>query len=264
MNTHANLTRLYEACGFILKNSMATRLVGAGDPDHFVGIAGPTLQNGTGHLRSNNSVAHERKLWRAKKIAYALSFLPFVRAIAVCNSLALHMVHEDSDIDLFIVAAPGRVWSARFWVTGALAVARMRPGEARLDPVCVSFFIDESTTNLAHLEIERDIYFLYWMRSLLPLFGAHPLFESGAHTPREFRITHARAATLSARAFEFCARLIPENFLFTQQKKIMPSELLAAAEKNDTSVVLSEKIIKLHLNDRRAEIRDKVFGTNIQ
>ena len=240
-----DLERLYVACGFIVKPSAAARLCDS------KGLESSVLPELTPH----DAIAFERKMWRAKRIARILAHLPFVRAIAVCNSLGFNMVHEESDIDLFIISAPGRVWSARWWVTGCLALLRQRPGEARRDPICASFFIDESIETIDHLMIDRDIYFFYWLRSLMPLVGGHVLFENSAETAPEFRVSkNKKFQTI----FEWCIKFIPESFLRAQQKRIMPAELMSVANKN-TAVVLSDTVIKLHSADRREIIRDFVF-----
>lgn len=217
-----------------------------------------SVDDNSSNLRLHDDIAFERKMWRAYRISRLISWLPFVRAIAVCNSLGFQMVHEESDIDLLIITAHNRVWSARWWVTGVLALLRLRPGEAVRDPVCVSFFVDECVDDLSVVMMDRDVYFYYWLRSLVPLFGTHRLFLQGAHTAPEFRHGHKRG--VFTRIAELCARIIPEDFVRRQQMSIMSDSVKASALLADTTVVLTDQIIKLHQNDRRKELRDKVFS----
>lgn len=284
MNSASVLQRLYDACGFRLKPLMAHRILGLdaskifsainrdefdgakGDPEQFVGVddpgpahARPVLrtpspENCSGYFRTHKDISLERKMWRARRAAQLISYLPFVRGVAVCNSLGFHMVHEESDVDLFIITAAGRVWSTRWWVTGVLALLRMRPGEASRDPVCVSFFVDERITDLSNLMIEQDVYFFYWLRTLMPLSGEHVLFARGARTAPEFRVGNHWS-----RAREFFARLLSESFVRKQQMAIMPATVKEHAAAGDTTVVLNDQVIKLHQNDRRQELRDRVF-----
>lgn len=253
MLTPSTAEKLYAACGFRAKPWLVHRMLGL--PSHelaaFVAIPGPVPQMQLIH----DDIAFERKMFRARRAVRLISFLPFVRAVAICNSLGFQMVHEESDVDLFIVAAKGRVWSARWWVTGVLALLRMRPGESVHDPICVSFFVDESVTDLSNLKIENDVYFEYWIRSLMPILGEHVLFGLGAKTAPEFRVKKH-----SSRLREFVAGLISEKFVRQQQMNIMPEEVKSRALLGDTTVVLSDITIKLHQNDRRAELRDLVFN----
>lgn len=249
----ATAEKLYKACGFQAKPGVVHRMLGLPSRDllEFVAIPGSVPQS----LLVHDDIAFERKMFRARRAVQLISFLPFVRAVAVCNSLGFQMVHEESDVDLFIVTARGRVWSARWWVTGVLALLRMRPGESMRDPICVSFFVDESIAHLSGVRIENDIYFEFWLRSLMPMLGDHPLFNLGAKTAPEFRVK-----TRISRIREILAGLISENFVRRQQMNILPDEVRDRALHNDTTVVLSDTIIKLHQNDRRVELRDAVYN----
>lgn len=257
MQSFATLARLYTACGYRVKPLMAHRLLGLNAAELF-----QTMEAGAS-LAANLPLAHdelafERKMWRVRRVARLIACLPFVRGIAICNSLGFHMVHQDSDVDLFIITRANRVWSARWWVAGVLALMRMRHGEARRDPVCVSFFVDERVNDVSDLMIERDVYFHYWLRTLMPVWGEHALFALGAHTAPEFRVT-ARWPRMVQRVLEIFARALSEAFVHRQQQQIMPEELRTRAELHDTTVVLSETIVKLHQNDRRIELRDQVM-----
>ncbi len=250
MNTRATFTRLYDACDFNVKPLMAHRALGFGADalrETMSSVAPSSIEK-----KTHDDIFFERKMWRARRVARFISLLPFVRGVAVCNSLAFHMVHEVSDVDLFIIAAAGRVWSARWWVTGTLALLRMRPGEAARDPVCVSFFVDERVDDLSNVMIERDVYFYFWLRTLMPIFGEHILFLRGARTAPEFRVT---PMNFFQRTFEFFARVVSEKFVHRQQLAIMPRDV---RPRGDTSIVLTDTIIKLHQNDRRTELRDRV------
>ena len=57
-----------------------------------------------------------KKMKRAKLFAKLIAAMPYVRGIALSNNLAYQNASERSDIDLMIIAAPGRVWTARFFV----------------------------------------------------------------------------------------------------------------------------------------------------
>lgn len=62
--------------------------------------------------------SHEFALFeRARKYIQKLDWIPGIEMIAVSNSLSMYATHEDSDIDLFIVAKPGMIWFVRFFTT---------------------------------------------------------------------------------------------------------------------------------------------------
>ena len=58
------------------------------------------------------------KFWgRTRQYGQYIVKVPFVKMVAVCNSLAYDNATEQSDIDLFIVIEKGRMWIARFLIT---------------------------------------------------------------------------------------------------------------------------------------------------
>jgi len=72
-----------------------------------------------------------KKQKKACKVVRYVSYLPSVRGVAICNSLAYHFTREKSDIDLFVIAKSGRVWTARMWAVSPLMLLRQRPGETK-------------------------------------------------------------------------------------------------------------------------------------
>lgn len=209
------------------------------------------------HAIPETTISFERKFRRGRRVARLLSFLPFVRAVALCNSMGLQTVHEKSDIDIVIVATRGRAWSARLWVVGALSLLRLRHGIARRDPVCASFFIDESVFCLRRVAFEHDLYLSAWLKTLTPLFG-EMYIGSTRSTPHELRVDSALARNFQ-RFFELFAVVLSEARVRAWEMSRMPICVRESAGKSESYVVLSHNMIKLHVNDRRQYFRDAVF-----
>ncbi len=110
----------------------------------------------------------EMKLLRKAKFwAHVLGLLPGVRAIFLSGSLAQGRANEKSDIDFFIVARQGKIWTARFFVFLLLkAVGEMRTEKSPAGKICPNHFITD-----AHLRIrERDAYAAKLFTHNKPLF----------------------------------------------------------------------------------------------
>lgn len=83
-----------------------------------------------------------RKLARAKKALALFQIVPFLRSASVTGSVSFGAAHEKSDIDLFCVTAPKRVWTARMSVlilTELLGRRRERT-RAGADKLCANYF----------------------------------------------------------------------------------------------------------------------------
>lgn len=113
----------------------------------------------------------ERKLWaRARRYVRFLRFVPFLRMVAVCNNLSFSRVNEESDIDLFVIAKSGRLFTVRFFSILILQILGVRlHGNKIRKRFCLSFFVDDSALDLSKIAIHRDIYLAFWIKSLVPI-----------------------------------------------------------------------------------------------
>ena len=114
------------------------------------------------------------KFWtRTKLYGTYMKKVPFVEMIAVCNNLAYDNPSEQSDIDLFIVVKPGRMWLARFIITIILHFYGVRRyGDKVAGRFCLSFFVTDEKLKMAQFELKpEDPYLAYWTKNLRPIYG---------------------------------------------------------------------------------------------
>lgn len=202
----------------------------------------------------------QRKHRKAFVMASFLMHIPGVVGVAVCNSLAWHATHKDGDIDLFVVTRPGKIWTARLLATFPLRLLRMRPGEAKRDPVCLSFFADEESLAFASLqEGGEDWYLAYWGASLLWIGGPQSLSEKFFAQNEWMRrvLPHARPTrpvpSVRKEGFLRLPILFPEHFAKKIQEKLF-SQKIRAKQNQSTHVVINDRMLKFHDDDRRAAI----------
>lgn len=83
-----------------------------------------------------------------------LNSLSWIQFVAITGSLSMGFGRDYDDIDLFIVSAPGRMWSARLCsnlIAIALGRKRSRTAERAPDAICLNLFFDQK-----HLKIPED------------------------------------------------------------------------------------------------------------
>ncbi len=236
--------------------------------DGFVALRGSSGVAEQMRLRRERFVDAARKFGKLKRAARWLAALPFVRAVAAVNTLAWWHTRPNSDIDIFVVARPGAVWSARLWGVLPFALFGARPGERSVDPFCFSFFASAGALDLASLRLpEGDPYLAYWIASAVPvldkdgvmqrLLGANPWVRETLPNAfsREPHPEHQPSSVLdighvlpSGGWFETLARRL--------QHKKLPMKIRAMANL-DTRVVVNDRWLKFHDNDRRDEYRKK-------
>lgn len=214
----------------------------------------------------------ERKYRIAGRFFRFARHAPFLRAVYVCNTLSRSNAREGSDIDLYLVTDPGRVWTVRFFVTGLAKLLGARPNrETSKDKLCLSFFTSSDALDVRDHAIENDVYLPHW------LFDLYPVYDESGITGKIFaenawardRISGLRKQIASHRrvvggakgpvkgALERILRHdIVESSLKRLQMRVMPGVLKESARKGE-GVVISDSTLKLHSLDRRAEIRDR-------
>ncbi|MBU1202502.1 hypothetical protein KKH39_00430 [Patescibacteria group bacterium] len=220
--------------------------------------------------KQNNNLA-ERKFRRAINIAKIYRFIPFVRMIAVCNSLAYSNASEDSDIDLFIIAKRKTIWLARFFTVLFVSIFRMRPkDENKRDAFCLSFFVDEDHLNIESTMINsEDIYYPYWVSQLMPIYNPDGLYEKFLeanqwyknYLPNAYKnqfsktVKERKYSKVVAKIFygilrpPFFKRAI-YAFIRTLQLRIIDRNLKSLIN-IDTKIVVNEGMLKFYPNDNR-------------
>ncbi len=119
-----------------------------------------------------------RRLDAARRLAKKLRYIPGISMIAVGNSVAMYASREESDIDLFIVARPGRLWLVRAIFTLFVALlGERKTARHHRDRFCLSFFADEEGLDFSAFLLEDDIYLAYWIATLKIVYDADTVYE---------------------------------------------------------------------------------------
>ena len=206
-----------------------------------------------------------RKWRRALWFARVIRVFPWIRGVAIANSLAMGSVKEGSDIDLLVLCAPQRVWLSRFVVVLLLRVLRLRPGEAMHDPVCPSFFVAPTAYDLSAIAIEDDVYLRFWLATLAPVWDVDGEFErffaSNAWALHRVSAQLVPAAGWWARALRRILSIVSsdtvERLVRRVQLRILPAHLRERATRADRGVVLTDAMLKFHEEDGRVTYRDR-------
>jgi hypothetical protein len=104
-----------------------------------------------------------RRIWRrARLYTKWLGRLPYVRMVAVTGALAVDNIGNLPDIDLLIVAEPGRVWLCRRALIALVRVAALFG-----DELCPNYIISEQNLELD----QRDFFTAHELAQMVPLIG---------------------------------------------------------------------------------------------
>jgi glycosyltransferase involved in cell wall biosynthesis len=194
-----------------------------------------------------------------------LEVLPFVRGLVVSGGVAhRNVAGRSADIDLFVIAAAGRAYTAYTM----LFLATTLTGTRRI--ICPNYIVDESELAIAY---HRDLFTAHQLVSAKPMSG-HPayaalcaantgwvrqLFPSFAARPDEH--PRERSAVQAAAELAYWPAGPVLEALFRTAWRVRLRRRAAAAAHAD--VVLADGLMKLHLSDYRARVLAR-FAARLQ
>jgi len=220
----------------------------------------------------------DKKFKIAMRAVKIFKYLPFLKMVSVCNRLAYSNAKADSDIDLFIITSPGRIWVTRLFLIAIIWLLGLRPNKGKAtDKICLSYYITTENLNLSSTRIldidvhlifwlstfwkiyERDNYFAEfyqansWLKKYLPnwqqpQYGLRRLVEDNNFNKTIYKILEFIEQGLIGAYFDSLAKKLQLKYM-SQQKKDL-------AVVGDQSVIISDTILKFHLNDRRRQYLD--------
>ncbi len=121
------------------------------------------------HLAGRSQLAEVRRqrtdvsarLWPvARHYAAGIAQLPFVRLVGVTGALAMNNARPGDDIDLFVLAQPGRLWLCRLLVLVAVKLAARRGHR-----LCPNFLLSTDHLRLS----ERNLFAAHEVVQMVPL-----------------------------------------------------------------------------------------------
>ena len=215
----------------------------------------------------------EQKMKIAKRAVKKIRWAPFLRAVFVCNTLAGPGLKEESDIDVFIITRRGRIWLVRFLATLVLKFFRLRTFKNKTkDKVCLSFYVTDDNLNLSKIAIDEDVYLMYWLAQLIPIYDPDNLRSSiqranqwvkkylpNAFVPFELS---ERLRVGNRKISKFVKNLLEKIWgggygdLMERQAREAQKARIKMSYKG-AGVIVNDSMLKFHENDRRAEYRQR-------
>lgn len=217
----------------------------------------------------------EKKLWDKtyRYVPIVYKYCPFLRGVSVCNNLAFSKINENSDIDLFIIAKDGRLFTARLFITLVLQLANVRRYANKIaGRFCLSFFVDDSRLNLKDLAVSNDVYLAYWIKSMKVIcddnvfaeffdknLWINEYFENKVNVSDNYVMVKKNSNGIFRNVFEFLLTGYIGNFLEKILKKWQISRANKKALKlaDRFGIVIDEHMLKFHNFDKRKEYSKK-------
>lgn len=216
------------------------------------------------------------KNWRKAITAIKIiNHLPFIKMVAVVNSLSLFNCDKNSDIDLLIVSKKGKIWTVRFLSTVLLQMLGLRRHGKKISRrICLSFYISEEKMDLNYIAKDGLGFFVaFWLAQSAPIVNHERTFEKFREQNKwihhflpnagynvtdyyiNFRTNRFTKRIRGLMGFIFGANQI-ENIL----RKLQRNKIVKTQERigNPESVIFDDHILKFHATDMRLQYKQKL------
>jgi len=239
------------------------------------------LKGSEGHINSRKvrsviAVNYFKKLHRFLPF---IRLVPFVKMVSVCNTLAIGCPTAKSDIDLFIISKRNRIFIVRTFTTILFHLLGVRRhGEKVAGRFCLSFFVSDEKLDLSDLlKGNDDVYFMYWFRTLRPIYGEKTFLEflgKNKWSEKYFfdginangrKESSFWADSVFFSIFRVISEFVLGGFLGDILESVLSKKHLKRHQKKsvdlqgESSVVVNKYMLKYHNVDRRAEYKQRFF-----
>ena len=228
--------------------------------------------------RLNRYTIAEKKFKIALKAGWFLRFVASVRMIAVCNNVGYSNGSKDSDIDFFIIVKQGRLWWSRLVITLMTHFLGIRRhGVKIVDRVCLSFYTATDHLDLSDISLKPvDPYLVYWFATLAPIYNRQKTYEHflksnswlNSYLPNLYPVAPSPRRFVADRPYVSFFRsidgaiantrlgdMLEKISRFLELKKIK-NYFGSSMTQNNTNVIMSLSMLKLHKTDRREKYKD--------
>ena len=213
------------------------------------------------------------KFWnKAIKAAKILSYLPFIKSIAVVNSLAFFNCDKKSDIDFLIITERNKIWTARALSSVLMHILGLRRyGKKVAKRICLSFYISEEKLDLSYIAKNNLGFFVaFWIAQSAPLINKGRAFNrfkdsnmwvsrylpNTGHNITNYYIDfkYPVLSSFVSKTLEF---LLRPHFVENMARAIQTKHIKRVQEKigDPISVMFNDYILKFHPVDLRIEYK---------
>nr|MDD3720756.1 hypothetical protein [Candidatus Gracilibacteria bacterium] len=214
------------------------------------------------NIKENSGEIEKKLIDKTIKYIKYVKWIPGLKMIAIGNSVAMNSANNESDIDLFIVTAPNRLWIARILITFIFQILGVRKtNKFHKERFCLSFFCTTNALNFENIAIENDIYLYNWIFYLKPILNYDSTYEKFINENSKWI-----DITIQSNKYKIQNNKNEKNIFLDSLEQIIKSIFLPKTKKTferlgrPFGVIINNEMLKFHNNDKRIEIRDKLIG----
>lgn len=210
------------------------------------------LRNKTVAVRNARSVYQNAKWQVARRAARILSRIPSVQLVGVTGALSMNNAKKDDDIDVFVIAKKGTLWSTRLSCLLFLTGMRRTRNDTRVaNKICLNMFMTDDRMEIT----DHDLFTAHEVLQMQPLFDRKHTYRKflNANTwvkrylPNAWKQKNTPPQMPDAAVKLF---IIPEPLARTLQRWYM--------RRHTTNEVITDTVLRFHPKDARVWVKRKL------
>lgn len=209
---------------------------------------------------SNNQSVSKKKLnnWRLKLYIKIISLFSQIKLVGLSGSISMMNAKKDDDIDLFIITAENRLFTARFLATIIAIIMGLKRALGQhkaTNKVCLNLFFDES--NLKVPKYKQTLFVGHEVLQMKPITNKSQTYEKFLSANRWVLSFFPNAAEISN--FKF---LISNQFQILKFKKLgdwlekqLKNFQLNLINRHKTTEIVTDAQLWFHPDDFEKKIK---------
>lgn len=128
--------------------------------------------------RVDRAILSEKKANKVSHYLKILSSFPQIKLVGLSGAVAVEGTSKTDDVDLFIIAGQGRLWTARFlalFLAELLGIRRRRKAKKVKDRVCLNLFF--AADDLSVPASKRNVYVGHEILQMKPLVNKDGIYD---------------------------------------------------------------------------------------
>lgn len=222
-------------------------------------------------IKENQSDIEKYFFNKTYKYINYIKWIPWLKMIAIWNSLAMNNANSESDIDLYIVTTKNSMWLNRIIITFLFQIMWVRKNEQNhAGRFCLSFFSTIDWMDFWKWKIENDIYLYFWIVYMKPILDYDNTYENFLKINKEWlEIDEYKDIINRNKKFiqykKNTKKIVVLDKIITILDKITKKLLLPKTLNHFEKiwkpywVIINDELLKFHNNDIRQEIKKEIL-----
>lgn len=214
--------------------------------------------------------------WRFRLYLKLVSLFPQVKLIGLSGSISMMNAKLDDDIDLFIISAKNRLYTARFLATIFAYIMGLKRGLGQIkapNKVCLNLFFDEA--NLSIPDRKKTLFVGHEVLQMKPLIYKNGVYEHFlAANSWVFKLfPNAKSQILNHKSQTIHKHFKFKNLnlfgirnlkfiIFTKIESVLKDLQLSLINRHKTTEIVTNTQLWFHPDDFEKKINDKISTFN--